>query len=193
MNIKNWLLSKQSRVLQKYTELTECSELLCVQWHLQQDSHTARFSHVKPYRLLQPISELGEVWENELPSLGIVVVTNPETEWGRWHDPQTWHSRSPPRSCWAWLSRGQTCWQGRGRRTRCTACGSWLWRVHRSTAFPRSRSARKETSDWACEQLERKLHLYLFSGVIDCCLWKSSLVMYSLCLRRGIPSKLTVR
>lgn len=44
-----------------------------------------------------------------------------------------------------------------GHRTQCTACGSWLWRGHKNTAYPRKRSARhteRETGR-GCRELLR--------------------------------------
>lgn len=81
-----------------------------------------------------------------LPSPGIACATSPATGLVPWRGPQTWRSTWRPRSYSAWWSTGRTCWRAPGHRTRCTACGSWLWRGRKSTAYPRKRSVRGR--DW---------------------------------------------
>lgn len=78
-----------------------------------------------------------------LPSLGIACARNPVIGLEPWRGLQTWRSTWRLQSYSAWWSTGQTCWRVPAHHTQCTACGSWLWRGHRSTAYPRKHSTRK--------------------------------------------------
>lgn len=97
-NIQNCLIPKKSEFMQEYGEPMACSELLHVQWNMPQDSDVTRLFNVILHSLFHsqnlPLIYINlRSYVKMLPFLDIVAVKNPETEWGQWHDQQTWHNK----------------------------------------------------------------------------------------------------